>query len=85
MLVVVDIGFKLLQEHLNNKFMIVIFNQDGTFNLTCDSLDSIQSFIDSTNSPYIETDEKLDFANYTYTLANGEIVKTEITDRPVLD
>jgi hypothetical protein len=65
--------------------MIIVFNQDGTFNLTCDNLDSIKSFIESSNLSYIETNEKLDFANYTYTLANGEIVKTEITDRPVLD
>lgn len=65
--------------------MIIIFNQDGTFNLTCDSMDYIKNFIETTNSPYIETDEKLDFANYTYTLVNGEIVKTEITERPVLE
>ena len=65
--------------------MIIVFNQNGTFNLTCDNLDSIKPFIESSNSPYIETDEKLDFANYTYTLINGEIIKTEITDRPVLD
>lgn len=65
--------------------MIVIFNQNGTFNLSCDSIDYVKNFIETTNSPYIETDEKLDFANYTYTLVNGEIVKTEITDRPVLD
>jgi hypothetical protein len=65
--------------------MIIVFNQDGTFNLTCDNLDSIKPFIESSNSLYIETNKKLDFANYTYTLANGEIVKTEITDRPVLE
>lgn len=65
--------------------MIVIFNQDGTFNLACDSIYYVKNFIETTNSPYIETDEQLDFANYTYTLVNGEIVKTEITDRPVLD
>ena len=65
--------------------MIIVFNQDGTFNLTCDNLDSIKPFIESSNSPYIETDEKLDLANYNYTLVNDEIVKTEITDRPVLD
>jgi len=65
--------------------MIIVFNQDGTFNLTCDNLDSIKSFIESSNSPYIETNENLDLANYTYSLVNDEIVKTEITDRPVLD
>lgn len=65
--------------------MIIIFNQDGTVNLTCDNLNSIKPFVESSNSLYIETDEKLDFANYTYTLVNGEIVKTEITERPVLD
>ena len=65
--------------------MIVIFNQDGTFNLTSDSLDGVKNFIETSNSLYIETNEKLDFVNYTYTLVNGEIVKTEITDRPVLD
>jgi hypothetical protein len=65
--------------------MIVVFNQDGTFNLTCDSMDYIKNFIESSNSLYIETNEKLDFANYTYTLVNGEIVKTEITERPVLE
>jgi hypothetical protein len=65
--------------------MIVIFNQDGTFNLACDSIDYVKNFIETSNSPYIETNEKLDFANYTYSLVNGEIVKTEITDRPVLD
>ena len=65
--------------------MIIVFNQDGTFNLTCDNLDSIKEFIESTNSSYIETDEKLDLANYTYALVNGEIVKTEITERPVLE
>jgi len=65
--------------------MIIVFNQDGTLNLTCDNLDSIKSFIESSNSSYIETNEKLDLANYTYSLINGEIVKTEITDRPVLD
>jgi len=65
--------------------MIIVFNQDGTFNLTCDNLDSIKPFIESSNSPYIETDGKLDLANYTYSLVNGEIVKTEITDRPVLE
>ena len=65
--------------------MIVIFNQDGTFNLTCDTLDGVKNFIETSNSLYIETNEKLDFANYTYTLVNGEIVKTEITDRPVLE
>ena len=65
--------------------MIIVFNQDGTLNLTCDNLNSIKPFIETSNSPYIETDEKLDLANYTYTLVNGEIVKTEITDRPVLE
>jgi len=65
--------------------MIIVFNQDGTFNLTCDNLDSIKSFIESSNSSYIETNENLDLANYTYSLVNDEIVKTEITDRPVLD
>ena len=65
--------------------MIIVFNQNGTFNLTCDNLDSIKPFIESSNSPYIETDEKLDLVNYTYTLVNGEIVKTEITERPVLE
>lgn len=65
--------------------MIVIFNQDGTFNLTCDSLDSIQPFIDSTNSPYIETNEKLDFSKYTYSLVDGKLTKTEITNIPVLE
>ena len=65
--------------------MIIVFNQDGTFNLTCDNLNSIKPFIETSSSPYIETDEKLDLANYTYSLVNGEIVKTEITDRPVLD
>lgn len=65
--------------------MIVIFNQDGTFNLTSDSLDGVKNFIETSNSLYIETNEKLDFVNYTYTLVNGEIVKTEITDRPVLE
>jgi hypothetical protein len=65
--------------------MIIVFNQNGTFNLTCDNLDSIKPFIESSNSSYIETDEKLDLANYIYTLVNGEIVKTEITDRPSLD
>ena len=65
--------------------MIIVFNQDGTLNLTCDNLDSIKPFIDTTNSQYIETNEKLDFANYTYSLVNGEIVKTEITDKPVLE
>jgi hypothetical protein len=65
--------------------MIIVFNQNGTFNLTCDNLDSIKPFIESSNSSYIETDEKLDFANYTYTLVNGEIVKIEITERPVLE
>jgi len=65
--------------------MIIVFNQDGTFNLTCDNLDSIKSFIESSNSSYIETNKNLDLANYTYSLVNGEIVKTEITDRPVLD
>lgn len=65
--------------------MIVIFNQDGTFNLTSDSLDGVKNFIETSNSLYIETNEKLDFVNYTYTLVNGEIVKTEITERPVLE
>ena len=65
--------------------MIIVFNQDGTFNLTCDNLNPIKPFIETSNSLYIETDEKLDFANYTYTLVNGKIVKTEITERPVLD
>jgi hypothetical protein len=65
--------------------MIVIFNQDGTFNLTSDSLDGVKNFIETSNSLYIETNEKLDFVNYTYTLVNGEIVKTEITDRPTLE
>ena len=65
--------------------MIVIFNQDGTFNLTCDTLDGVKNFIETSNSLYIETNEKLDFANYTYTLVNGEIVKTEITERPTLE
>ena len=65
--------------------MIIIFNQDGTFNLTCDNLDSIKPFIESSNSLYIETNENLDLANYTYSLVNGEIVKTEITDRPTLE
>ena len=65
--------------------MIAVFNQDGTLNLTCDNLNSIKPFIETSNSPYIETDEKLDLANYTYSLVSGEIVKTEITDRPVLD
>lgn len=65
--------------------MIIVFNQNGTFNLTCENLDSIKPFIETSNSSYIETDEKLDFVNYTYTLVNGEIVKTEITERPVLE
>ena len=65
--------------------MIIVFNQDGTFNLTCDNLDSIKPFIESSNSLYIETNENLDLANYTYLLVNGEIVKTEITDRPILE
>jgi hypothetical protein len=65
--------------------MIVVFNQDGTLNLTCDNLNSIKPFIETSNSLYIETDEKLDLANYTYTLINGELIKTEITDRPVLE
>jgi hypothetical protein len=65
--------------------MIIVFNQNGTFNLTCDNLDSIKPFIETSNSLYIETDENLDFANYTYTLVNGEIIKTEITDRPTLE
>ena len=65
--------------------MIIVFNQNGTFNLTCDNLNSIKPFIETSNSLYIETDENLDFANYTYTLVNGEIVKTEITDRPTLE
>ena len=65
--------------------MIIVFNQNGTFNLTCDNLDSIKPFIESSNSLYIETNENLDLANYTYSLVNGEIVKTEITDRPVLE
>lgn len=65
--------------------MIIVFNQDGTFNLACDSIDYIKNFIEITNSPYIETDEKLDFANYMYSLVNGEIVKTEIIDKPVLE
>jgi hypothetical protein len=65
--------------------MIIVFNQNGTFNLTCDNLDSIKPFIESSNSLYIETNENLDLANYTYSLVNGEIIKTEITDRPVLD
>ena len=65
--------------------MIIVFNQNGTFNLTCDNLNSIKPFIESSKSQYIETNEKLDFANYTYSLVNGKIVKTEITDRPVLE
>ena len=65
--------------------MIIVFNQNGTFNLTCENLDSIKPFIETSNSSYIETDEKLDFVNYTYPLVNGEIVKTEITERPVLE
>ena len=65
--------------------MIIVFNQNGTFNLTCDNLDSIKPFIESSNSLYIETNEKLDLVNYTYTLVNGEIIKTEITDRPTLE
>jgi hypothetical protein len=65
--------------------MIVIFNQDGTFNLACDSIDYVKNFIETTNSLYIETNEKLDFTNYTYTLINGELIQTEITDKPVLD
>ena len=65
--------------------MIIVFNQNGTVNLTCDNLNSIKPFIESSNSLYIETNEKLDLANYTYTLVNGEIVKTEITDRPTLE
>lgn len=65
--------------------MIIVFNQDGTFNLACDSIDYIKNFIETTNSAYIETDEKLDFANYMYSLVNGEIVKTEIIDKPVLE
>lgn len=65
--------------------MIVIFNQNGTFNLSCDSIDYVKNFIESTNSPYIETNEKLDFANYTYSLVDGKLTKTEITDKPVLE
>ena len=65
--------------------MIIIFNQDGTFNLTCDNLDSIKPFIESTNSPYIETNEKLDFSKYTYSLIDNKLTKTEITDVPVLN
>ena len=65
--------------------MIIVFNQNGTFNLTCDNLNSIKPFIETSKSQYIETNEKLDFANYTYSLVNGKIVKTEITDRPVLE
>jgi len=65
--------------------MIIVFNQDGTFNLTCDNLNSIKPFIESSNSPYVETNENLDFAKYTYTLVNGKIVKTEITERPTLE
>ena len=65
--------------------MIIVFNQDGTFHLTCANFDSIKPFIETSNSQYIETDEKLDFANYTYSLVDGELIKTEITDRPVLE
>lgn len=65
--------------------MIIVFNQDGTFNLTCDNLDSIKNFIETNNSLYIETNEKLDFANYTYSLVDGKLTKTEITDKPVLE
>ena len=65
--------------------MIIVFNQDGTFNLTCDSTGSIKNFIESSNSQWIETNENLDLINYTYSLLDGEIVKTEITDRPVLE
>ena len=65
--------------------MIIVFNQDGTFNLTCDSFNSIKNFIDSTNSPYIETNEKIDFGKHTISLVDGKIVKTEITDVPSLD
>jgi hypothetical protein len=65
--------------------MIIVFNQDGTFNLTCDSTGSIKNFIETSNSQYIETNEELDFFNYTYSLVDGELIKTEITDRPVLE
>lgn len=65
--------------------MIIIFNQDGTFNLTCDNLNSIKNFIETTNAPYIETNENIDFSKYSISLVNGELVKTEITDIPVLD
>ena len=65
--------------------MIIVFNQDGSFNLTCDNLGSIKNFIETTNSPYIETDEQLDFANYTYSLVDGNLIQTEITDKPVLE
>lgn len=65
--------------------MIIVFNQDGTFNLTCDNLNSIKSFIETTNSPYIETSEKLDFAKYTYSLVSGKLTQIEITDIPALD
>lgn len=65
--------------------MIIVFNQDGTFNLTCDNLASMKNFIESTNSPYIETNENIDFSKYSVTLVDGELVKTEITDIPVLE
>ena len=64
--------------------MTIVFNQDGTFNLSCDDLSSVKNFIDSTNSPYIETNEKIDFGKYTISLVNGKIMKTEITDVPSL-
>jgi hypothetical protein len=68
----------------NNK-IVVVFDINGNFQYSCNALGAVKPNIDLHNHQYIETNENLDFANYTYTLVNGEIVKTEITERPTLE
>jgi len=70
---------------IEDKKIIVVFNNSGNFQYSCNVLDAVKPNIDLHDHQYIETNEKLDTGNYTYSLVNGEIVKTEITDRPVLD
>ena len=65
--------------------MIVVFHTDGTFNYTIGSVESVRAHIEDNNLPYIETDEKLDFTKYTYSLVDGKLVQTEITEVPRLD
>ena len=70
---------------IENRKTILVFDINGNFQYSCNVLDAVKPNIDLHNHQYIETSEKLDTGNYTYTLVNGEIVKTEITERPVLD